>query len=58
MALLDKVGPRMCGVIGAGLMSSGIFFTALAPNIYTIYFTYGIVTGASGLRCHYFVKVA
>ena len=58
MALLDKVGPRMCGVIGAGLMSSGIFFSALAPNIYTIYFTYGIVTGASGVVFYDFVKVA
>ena len=45
VAILEKVGPRCCGLIGAALMSGGLLLTAIAPNIYTIYVTYGIIAG-------------
>ena len=44
--ILEKLGPKRCGTCGVVLMAIGVFASSLAPNLYTLYLTYGLVTGA------------
>ena len=43
--VLERVGPRKCGVIGTTIFAAGVVGSAFAPNVYVLYLTYGVLTG-------------
>lgn len=44
-AVIVRIGCRATCIIGGLLMSFGCLLSSFAPNLYTLYFTYGILMG-------------
>ncbi|XP_013401046.1 monocarboxylate transporter 14 [Lingula anatina] len=55
-ALSDKIGHRAVGVIGSILAATGFGVSSLAPNMWFLYLTYGVLTGL-GFGLMYFPSI-
>ena len=50
-ALVMRLGCRFTTIIGGLLAALGYALSAFAPNIYTLYVTYGVIAGNRVIQC-------
>ncbi|CAB3995884.1 monocarboxylate transporter 10-like [Paramuricea clavata] len=52
-ALCEKFGCRRVGFIGGLLTVAGMLASSFAPNLYTLYVTFGMVYGIGTSMCYF-----